>query len=787
MTSKSIFALLAVVTLMFTVSCQTSQKKPDDKPKTEEANGPGRPPDRSAVRGLTQEYANWRSQIVSEPDTLLSLSLSEDQKEFAGNELLEFKVTGHPQDIALDFFQGTILNFSVNGRVQPVQYNGYFLVLPASALVEGVNTVAISFSHPYASNSEGLARFKDPEDGSVYTYTDFEPYNANHMFPCFDQPDIKGTYSLKVEVPSNWQVISAVREASRDTVSPGRAQWVFPKTLPFSTYLISLHCGPYVMWTSQSGSIPLRLFARKSLSKYVPYEDWFKITQEGLEFYQKYFDRPYAFAKLDQILVPDFNWGAMENVAAITFAEKLVKRGTPTFEDREGMAWTILHEMAHQWFGDLVTMKWWNDLWLNESFATFMSTLAMEKNTEFNKSWTSFYGAEKQWAYWTDQLVVTHPIKDKVPDTEQAYANFDGISYGKGASVLKQLRFYVGENGFQEGIDNYIRLHAFGNATLEDFISAIETSSHTNLKDWPKQWLETAGTDVLAADYACDKNKITKFQIVQTAPEDHQVLRDHKTVVALLNEKGGNLAVYASQPVQYNGPTPVPTFIGKACPAMVYPNYQDEDFVKVILDPKTIDTAQKKFGEIKDPFLRLMFWGALWDMVRDGKLPVQTYLTFVQKYLAPETDLKILDTVLPTLYGFSSGPSESVVYYLPKDSDDDIAFRRTEIDKLEYFLWDKVISSPAASDLQKRWFDAYVRVAESPHAVATLQGLLENSPSPVPGFDLDQDRRWAAIVQINSINPTEGERLETAELAKDKSNAGLIMSIAAEAGRPRAF
>ncbi len=288
------------------------------------------------------------------------------------------------------------------------------------------------------------------------------------LFPCFDQPDLKAVYSLKADAPADWRVISTAGEEKTE-VSGARKTWTFAKTQKLSTYVFSVHAGPYHVWTSSAGAIPLRLFARESLAKYVPAGEWLELTRQGLDFYGAYFDLPYPFKKYDQILVPDFNEGAMENVGAVTFGERYVSRSTQTLEEREETADTILHEMAHMWFGDLVTMKWWNGLWLNESFATYMSALAQSRATRYTRSWQSFFAAEKQWAYETDQRATTHPIEGDVADTGHAFADFDGITYGKGASVLKQLAYLLGEEKFRDGVRLYLKEHAYGNAEEKDF------------------------------------------------------------------------------------------------------------------------------------------------------------------------------------------------------------------------------------------------------------------------------------------------------------------------------
>src|SRR6185312_5421090 len=399
-------------------------------------------------------------------------------------------------------FDGALSSFKVNGATAAPVSSGDFFALPKDALRAGENVVEVSFTHPYSVDGSGLYRFQDPEDERVYLYSNFEPYAAHRLFPCFDQPDLKATYALSVDAPAAWTVVSTSRERGIEA-SGRRRVWTFEKTPRLSTYVFSVHAGPYHVWTSTAGAIPLRLFARESLARYVDADEWLDVTRRGLDFYGQYFDLPYPFRKYDQLIVPDFNEGAMENVGAVTFGERYVSRSTQTLDEREEAADTILHEMAHMWFGDLVTMKWWDGLWLNESFATYMAALSRARATRYTRAWQTFFGDMKEWAYREDQRETTHPIEAVVPDTGEAFANFDGITYGKGASVLKQLAFLLGENEFRDGVRRYLKDHAYGNTEESDFFGAMTRASGQDLSAWRKDWLDAAGVNTVRADYAC--------------------------------------------------------------------------------------------------------------------------------------------------------------------------------------------------------------------------------------------------------------------------------------------
>jgi aminopeptidase N len=730
---------------------------------------------RDSSKGLSQVDAERRSQTVANVRYDLSFTLSDSDmtEDFLGTSTIRFEVLNPKQKVTLDFNGGKIHELTVNGKKQTtINYNTYFLTLPD--LPSGPNEVVINFSHPYSKTGAGFYRFKDPEDKNFYMYTDFEPFEANELFPAFDQPDLKATYTFSVKAPKAWIVVTSVRESSKSPQSDGQLLWKFPESAKYSTYITSLMAGPYKVWEDKAGNIPLRLLARQSLAKYVAHKEWFMITKQGFKFFNEYFDYPYPFLKYDQIIVPDFNAGAMENVAAVTFSERFVSRGAMTNSERESRANVILHEMAHMWFGNLVTMKWWNDLWLNESFATYMATLANAESTEFKKAWQTFYTGTKQWAYWEDQLVTTHPIEGQVPHTEQAFANFDGITYGKGASVLKSLSYYIGANNFRDGLRSYFKTHAYKNTDLKDFMSSLEQSSKKDLSQWTKDWLQTAGLNTVEAKFTCANGKVSLFSLEQTAPKDHPTLRSHRTKVALFQKMPQGFKLISAQDVDYQGAsTQVASLQNQTCPDLVYPNYEDYDFVKVRLDPKTLATAKAHLAQIQDPLLRSMFWTALWDSVRDAEWPVTSYVETVFDNLAAETDTKITEKVLETLYGKRRN-SASVLLYLPGN-----VARHSFNTTAEKFAYDALQKQKPGSDAQKIWFNAYIRLVRTDDGVLKLSQYLDGSKK-VPGLPIDQDRRWEIIAQLSEIGAPNAKDLRVAESKKDQSNQGKQSAISAE-------
>ena len=731
----------------------------------------------------TQTYAEKRAHAIHDPSYKLKIELDADRETFAGQVEARFSLSTVPDDLALDFRGGKVLELKINGQAIPnAQQSKGLVALPARALKTGANDVAIRYEQTYSKDGRGLYRFKDPEDGRTYLYTQFEAFDANHLFPCFDQPDLKATYELTAIAPKDWRVVSTERETRVASANGERKEWTFPATPKLSPYVFSMHAGPYKEWTSSAktaaGAIPLRLFARQSLAKYVVPEDWFRITREGLSFYGSYFAYPYPFKKYDQLIVPDFNAGAMENVAAVTFTERLVRRGKATRDERSHQASVILHEMAHMWFGDLVTMRWWNGLWLNESFATYMSALALSKATEFKDAWIDF-NDEKQWALREDQLVTTHPINGAVADTNSAFVSFDGITYGKGASALKQLAFYIGAANFQKGAQRYFKQFQFKNTELADFMGKLEASSGKDLKKWSTLWLERQGVDAVAPSFACDNGKIASFDLKLSPPENETDMRPHRARVGLYYRGAGDaLKMKQSTEVEYGaGVTRVDALKGAACPDFVYANVGDEDYVKPRLDAVSLAAAQASLSGIDDPLTRTMAWTNLYEMVRDGELPVQQYLTVVLAQAPKEREIKVVEQIVDSLRG------RTALYYFPQSTDAERAARATAVSQVETMIWNALQKAKPGSDWQKTWYDAFVGTAESAAAMDKLAGVLSGKIA-IKGFALDQDRRWSTVGRLNGFAAPGSDALLASEKERDKSDVGIRAALGAEAMRP---
>ena len=764
---KSILVIFAVASL---ISCAGKNIKNDVTA-------------RPAQPGLTQDEAQKRGQRVSDVRYTLDLSIDGKETHFAGKNVIEFKLSDRKENLTLDFADGEILSLSVNDvRIAKPIYNQIFITLPAELLNKGDNHVVINYRHTYNQDGSGLYRAQDPEDGESYIYTDFEPYYANLFMPCFDQPDLKASYQLTVTAPEKWQVVSSTREDIAIPAKDGRKTWFFPESFKFSTYLISLHAGPYKVWTDTSGKIPLRLFARKALAKYVKAEEWFTITKQGFAFYNDFFSYNYPFQKYDQVIVPDFNFGAMENVAAVTFAEKYVSRGEETNEDRENRANTILHEMAHMWFGNLVTMRWWNDLWLNESFATYMAMRAVREATEFKQATVSFSLDEKAWAYWEDQLVTTHPIEADVPDTAQAFNNFDGITYGKGASVLKQLAYYIGDENFKNGIRRYFKKHEYGNAELKDFMTSLTDTSKVDLASWQQEWLRTSGVNTFTPNYRCENGKIHDLRIFQSTTQTPPILRHHRIELGLFYLEKGKVVLKNTLPILVAGAeTQVLAAEGESCPDLLFANQSDYAYVKVKFDDRSLSTILKHLHAIEDTMTRSMLWQSLWNMVTDADLPLLTYLTLVNDHLEKEPETKNIYKVLETVHGRRTY-SMSALYYSAQMSEKKQNHLQ-QFAKLEELFLQQALAAQPGSDRQRVWFDGFTKAAMSEKSIEKLAQLIAGNLK-VPGLNLDQDRRWTILNTLSRAGHPQVTSLIAREKKRDVSHTGAQMAVSAEAALP---
>jgi len=725
---------------------------------------------------LTQQAAAERAARVSKVAYELDFTLT-GEPEFTGTTRVDFELADNRSPLTLDLDDAKINALVVNGTPVKPQYNKWFITLSAADLVVGRNSVIVSYQRKHSTSGEGLHRYKDATDGKVYLYSHFEPAAAHQMFALFDQPDLKATFRMTVSAPKDWQVISTRRESGIEDRGTMR-RWTFPATPVLSPYNFSLHAGPYRVWEDNSGKYPMRLFARQSVASQVSPKDWFRYTSQGLEYFDRYFGIPYPFAKYDQVLVPQFIYGAMENAAAITFTEgRFISPSAMTTSDRENLSSTILHEMAHQWFGDLVTMVWWNGLWLNESFASYMEKLASDESDEFGDPRLAMYRG-KRGAYRLDQSITTHPVEVPVASTANAFDNIDSITYSKGAAVLHQLRQSIGAETFRQGVHEYLTQYSYGNATLDDFIGALSKASGRDLKPWAREWLYEPGVNTLRADFACTDGKLSRFKLLQSpANAAFPVLRTQMVQVGLFGLSGGNLTLNRKADVTYTGEsTDVPSLLGQACPDLVYPNYQDWGYAQVVLDPKSFATAGAHLASVDDVLLRSMLWQAQYDGLRDGRLGLEAFIETLLLNTPLEADYTLLGQALEHL-----STAKGYLQNFAKGT----GYDQRTTERMERMLWLGLQASRADNDRARRWLATYIDVASSEAALANITGMLAGRIDAA-GVEIDQSLRWDIIERLNRLGATGSEALLTAEIARDKSESGQLSALRSTVVRPDA-
>ncbi len=465
---------------------------------------------------LTRDEAAARSALIKVASYHVDLDLTGSDEVFASVSVVRFDCAEPGSASFIDLTAPAVREITLNG--EPVgldAFDGDRITLEGLA---ASNVLRVAADCAYSRSGEGLHRFTDPADGRVYLYSDLETYDAHRVYTCFDQPDMKAAYELAVIAPADWIVVSNM--APESSIEDAAAlRWHFPPTPPLPTYITAVAAGPYHVVRDEHDGLPLGVFCRQSLAAYLDADEILEVTRQGFDFYHHSFGIKYPFEKYDQLFVPEFKEGAMENAGCVTILESYIFRSRVTDFAREARGETILHEMAHMWFGDLVTMRWWDDLWLNESFATWAGTLAQAEATRWTSAWTTFAQLYKSWAYRQDQLPSTHPIAADIPDIHAVEVNFDGITYAKGASVLKQLVAYVGRENFLDGVRKYFGAHAWGNATLADLLSALEQTSGRDLASWSAEWLQTAGVNTLRPSYSVDSDgRFTEFAVEQDGP-----------------------------------------------------------------------------------------------------------------------------------------------------------------------------------------------------------------------------------------------------------------------------
>ncbi|WP_278236964.1 aminopeptidase N [Isoptericola sp. AK164] len=740
---------------------------------------------------LTRAEAIARADVVTAVESYaIDLDLTTGPEVFASTTVIRFSATEGASTF-LDLVAPRVHEIVLNGRSLDVGtvFSDSRIALDDLAADNEVRVVA---DCAYMNTGEGLHRFVDPVDDEVYLYTQFEVPDARRVFATFEQPDLKAPFQLSVTAPARWHVVAnqptpeptPATHASDGDVEAAR--WEFGPTPRISTYLVALVAGPYAVErgevTSSDGRvIPLGVYCRASLSEHLDADAIMETTRQGFGFYESTFDVPYPFDKYDQLFVPEYNMGAMENPGCVTFTESYVFRSQVTDAIRERRVVTILHELAHMWFGDLVTMKWWNDLWLNESFAEYVSTLATAEATEWKAAWTTFNAMEKTWAYRQDQLPSTHPIVAPINDLEDVQVNFDGITYAKGASVLKQLVAWVGRDEFVAGVSAYFRKHAWGNTELRDLLVELEATSGRDLSAWSQAWLETAGVNTLRPAIELDSHgRTTAFVIEQTAHEDYPTIRPHRLGIGFYDfDTSGDVVRTRSVQVDVDGErTEVPELIELDRPALVLINDDDLAYAKVRLDEASLTFAVENLSRIADPLARSLVWSSVWDAVRDGETPASSYVDLVLGNIAAETESTTVRTTLAQL-GLATR-----TYVAP-------ARRAETLQRVGDTLWTLAQDAAPGSDLQLQLVKYFSALASTADHVAPLRGLLDGSVT-LEGLTVDTDLRWELLQGLVLLGEADASEIDAAQAADDTATGRQAAARArattpSVAGKERAF
>ena len=725
---------------------------------------------------LTREEARERSALIKVTSYQVDLNLTQGDETFGSQCVIRFSCAAPGAGTFVNLTAPAVSKITLNGEpVAPAAFDGERIAL---AGLTAENVVVVDAECAYSRSGEGLHRFVDPADGNVYLYSDLETFKAHRIYACFDQPDMKASYQLSVTAPTGWDVVSNMAPRSDEAVagpagSGAARRWRFPATPPMPTYITHVSAGPYHVVRDEHDGIPLGIYCRQSLAEYLDPDELFTITKQGFDFFHSSFGSKYPFGKYDQLFVPEFKAGAMENAGAVTILEDYVFRSRVTDVAREVRGVTILHEMAHMWFGDLVTMRWWDDLWLNESFATWASQHAQAEATRWPGAWTSFAQLEKAWAYRQDQLPSTHPIAADVPDIEAVEVNFDGITYAKGAAVLKQLVAYVGLDNFLAGLRRYFGQYAWSNATLGDLLAQLEAASGRELAGWSKQWLETAGVNTLRPEFklAAD-GTFAEFAIRQEAPESHPVLRDHRIAIGLYDQTPAGLARRRRVETDIAGErTVVPALAGEAQPDLVLVNDDDLTYAKIRLDPHSMAMVSASIGEFTETLPAALCWAAAWDMCRDAELAARDYVRMVLGGIGVVGDVSVVQTLL------RQAAAALHRYADPSWRQDGLALTAGA-------LRGHLEQAAPGSDVQLGYAQAFIGVAQSPGDLELLASMLDGTRA-FEGLTVDTELRWRILRRLVSRGTAGVPEIE-AELARDATDAGARQAASCRAAVPDA-
>lgn len=701
----------------------------------------------------------------------LHLDLSEvlDSPTYRVTTCLE--LSSSEPELFLDYLGESVAEVKVNSTPQEVDFDGSIIRLHGLPVGEEL-TIEVTGHSRYSRTGQGLHRMHDQADDATYLYSHLEPSDARRIFPCLEQPDLKAVFHVRMTAPKKWQILSNQPEVERSEEGE-LATVTFAPTPPLSTYLTSFAAGPYQYqertWTAPDGShsAQLRAFARASMFEHLD-EEILELTAQGMDFFHQNFGYPYPWGKYDSIFVPEYNLGAMENPGLVTFTENYIFRSHATRAQHAGRANTILHEMSHMWFGDLVTPQWWDDLWLKESFAEFMGADSSVHGTDYTEAWANFAGARKNWAYLQDQLPTTHPIKAEIPDVDAARQNFDGITYAKGAAVLKQLVHYVGRDNFYAGARDYFQKHAFAAATFDDLLKALKRHTDRDLDAWSQAWLRTWGPDTLTPELHTEGEKIAELAIIAEAED---VTRPHRLTASLFD---ASLHKYREIDIDFAaGDGTTRTIIDEAAglpaPALLLLNDADHTYAKIRFDETSLDTVERRLTEIEDELTRAVIWTALWNLTRDGELAAVDYVGGVVKHEAYETNTTLLATAC-------ANANFAIAHYI---ADAELEQARTDYAEA---IWGHLAEAEPASDAQLVLARAAIRaLAATPEESGTerLRALLNGE---VAGLRMDPEIRWSTLRALAAR-----DAITLAELEKEKRRDNTLTGATEFLGASHAF
>lgn len=726
---------------------------------------------------LTRIEANVRAELLTVESYDVALDLTTSDKTFLSTTTVKFKANQTGVSTFIDAITAEVHSVVLNGESLDVSEvaDGTRIQL---ANLQADNELTVISDAFYMNTGEGLHRFVDPVDNEVYLYSQFEVPDSRRVFAVFEQPSLKATFKFTITAPENWKVVSNQATPVAQPIGEGKSTWAFEPTPVISSYITALVAGPYSevrseLTSSDGRVIPLGVFARASMTEFLDADYIFEKTRQGFEFFEKAFDFPYPFDKYDQLFVPEFNAGAMENAGAVTFTETYVFRSKVTDAIRERRVITILHELAHMWFGDLVTMQWWNDLWLNESFAEYASHLAVAEATEWKNTWSTFASLEKSWAFRQDQLPSTHPIVAEINDLLDVQVNFDGITYAKGAAVLKQLVAWVGQEKFLAGVSQYFKKHAFKNTELKDLLVELEKTSGRELKSWSKLWLETAGVNTLKPELSVSANgTITHFVVQQSAIASQPTIRPHRMAIGFYDLIDGKLKRTSQIELDVDGErTHVSQLVGLKQPALILLNDGDLAYAKIRLDDTSWATALEHLSDIEDPLARTIVWGAAVDASRDAEADPADFIRLVLAHIATETESTTMMTLLRQLVTTGN------LYVNAAD-------RQTGLSQIAEGLLSLARNAAAGSDAQLQFTKFFALFARSPQQLEALKAILIGEEQ-LDGLTIDADLRWELLTGL-VVAGAAGEA-QIAELVSiDKTANGEKAAAGARAAIPTA-